>query len=106
MSVGDSEKSARWAIVFLETSEERPTPETLRTMLLRLKEEGLFDGIEGVLFGKPQNEVYFEEYKAVLCDVLARDIPILYNLNFGHGVSSAFSYNIRKDITISQYEKV
>ena len=72
------------AIVFLETSEERPTPETLRTMLLRLKEEGLFDGIEGVLFGKPQDEVYFEEYKAVLCDVLADDIPILYNLNFGH----------------------
>lgn len=72
------------AIVFLETSEEKPTPENLSMMLLRLKEGGLFEGIEGVLFGKPQDEVYFEEYKVVLCEVLPDEIPILYNLNFGH----------------------
>ncbi len=50
----------------------------------RLKDGGLFEGIKGVLFGKPQVEAYFEEYKAVVCDVLVDDIPILYNINFGH----------------------
>ena len=35
--------------------------------------------------GKPQNEAYYEAYKAVYRDIL-RDpaLPVLYNVNFGH----------------------
>ncbi|MGO4928664.1 S66 family peptidase [Fundicoccus sp. Sow4_F4] len=72
------------AVVFLETSEERPTPEKFKDMLLTLREAGLFDGINGVLVGKPQDEVFYEEYKTVLIDCLEGELPIVYNLNFGH----------------------
>lgn len=72
------------AMIFLETSEEQPTPEKLRTMLRTLKTQGIFRNASGVLFAKPQNEAYYEEYKTVLLDEIDTHIPILYNLNFGH----------------------
>lgn len=38
--------------------------------------------------GKPQNEKYYEEYKDVYRKVLKEfdrvDMPVLYNVNFGH----------------------
>lgn len=72
-------------IAFFETSEERPTPKSLEIMLLKLKEYGVFDKIKGLIVGKPQNEQYYEEYKKVYKKVLkGYDLPILYNVNFGH----------------------
>lgn len=72
------------AVLFLETSEEKPQPEKLKEMLLTLKAHGLFMGINGVLVGKPQDEVFYEEYKTVFRACIEDHIPILYNLNFGH----------------------
>lgn len=72
-------------IVFFETSEERPSPQKLETMLLKFKEYGIFDNIKGLIIGKPQNEQFFEEYKKVYRKVLkGYNLPILYNVNFGH----------------------
>lgn len=72
-------------LLFIETSEEKPSPERLRELLTVLKEYGLFDVINGILIGKPQNEVYYEEYKSVIIDVVSDEkLPILYNLPFGH----------------------
>lgn len=79
-----SESQLEGAILFLETSEEKPKPDHLKDMLERLKEQGLFNGINGLLFGKPQNEMYYEEYKAVLTEVLDDTLSILYNVNIGH----------------------
>ena len=75
----------RGKIVFLETSEEKPTPENLRKMLETFKQVGVFEQSAGLLFGKPQDEVYYEEYKNVIREVIANpNFPVLYNLNFGH----------------------
>lgn len=73
-------------ILFLETSDECPTPENLEKMLNEFKKQGMF-GARGVIIGKPLQEKYYEEYKEVWQRVLADvEIPVLYNVNFGHAV--------------------
>lgn len=72
-------------IVFLETSEVKENPEMLRKMLLKLKDIGIFGVVNGIIFGKPQDEVFYEEYKQVLTEVVDNnELPIVYNVNFGH----------------------
>ncbi len=73
-------------ILFLETSDECPTPEDLEKMLLEFKKQGMF-GAQGIIIGKPMQEKYYEEYKEVWQNVLSSiEIPVLYNVNFGHAV--------------------
>ena len=72
-------------ILFAETSEEMPTPGMLAEYLSALKKEGVFDNISGIIVGKPMNERYYEEYKSVWRDIVNNsELPILYNVNFGH----------------------
>lgn len=76
-------------ILFLETSEECPTPNTVKYILRGLSAQGIINHISGIVFGKPMNEKYYEEYKQVLLQVVGKesgclDLPILYNVNFGH----------------------
>ncbi|MFA9378356.1 MAG: S66 peptidase family protein [Lachnotalea sp.] len=74
-------------ILFIETCEEKPTPAMLREELLSLKAKGIFDVVNGILIGKPQDEMYYEEYKSVFTDVIDnKELPILYNVNFGHAI--------------------
>lgn len=44
--------------------------------------------VNGIVFGKTYGEKYYEEYKAEIAKVLAEygsgELPVLYNLNFGH----------------------
>jgi len=77
------------AILFLETSEEMPTPDTLKYDLRNFAAQGIFKVISGVVFGKPYHGKYYDEYKKVLTQVISQeekrsDLPVLYNLNFGH----------------------
>ncbi|MDW7661619.1 MAG: LD-carboxypeptidase [Bacillota bacterium] len=77
------------AILFLETSEEKPTPYLVTLILRSFVATGIIDKIAGIVIGKPQDEAYYEEYKEVYKDVIGfeagrPDLPILYNLNFGH----------------------
>ncbi len=84
-SVFPSVDEWRDKILFIETSEEKPTPEKLRTMLKPLADFGIFDVVRGVLVGKPQNEQFYDEYKSVWREIGGKfNLPILYNLNFGH----------------------
>lgn len=79
--------SSEWEgkILFAETSEEKPAPDKLRQMLKTLENANVFDKIRGIIVGKPQDEQFYEEYKDIWLDATeAYDIPILYNLNFGH----------------------
>ncbi len=72
-------------ILLLETSEEKPEPALYRKMLLALKKTGVFQVINGILMGKPQNEVYFEEYRQILKEVVDDPgLPIVANINTGH----------------------
>lgn len=41
--------------------------------------------VNGVLVGKPQDEVFYQEYKHILIKVIDNaKLPIVYNVNFGH----------------------
>lgn len=72
-------------ILLLESSENCSAPEQYRKMLVRLKATGIFDAVNGVLVGKPMNEVYYEDYKKLLISEINNpDLPILYNVNVGH----------------------
>ena len=54
-------------------------------MIRVLQEYGIFEVISGVLIGKPQNEKYFDEYKAVLSEeILNKELSVVYNVNIGH----------------------
>lgn len=76
-------------ILFLETSEEKPTPDYIRGCLRAFNALGIFNKISGLIISKPQDEKYYKEYKEqymrVIRDEAKRsDLPILYNMNFGH----------------------
>jgi len=74
-------------ILLLESSEEQATPEKYRRMLTELKKAGVFEEVRGVLVGKPADEVYFEEYKAILKEVIADpSLPVVTNINVGHAL--------------------
>lgn len=74
-------------ILLLESSEEKMSPEKFRKALLVLKGTGIFDVISGVIVGKPMDEVYYEEYKKILVEVVSnQDLPVVYNINIGHAL--------------------
>lgn len=80
----------RGKVLCLETSDEKMKTEELAAVLRGLAAQGVFDRINAVLVGKPQFGVYYEEYKEVYKKVIGQeynrpDLPIIYNVNFGHG---------------------
>ncbi|BDR59476.1 S66 family peptidase [Xylocopilactobacillus apicola] len=89
-------------ILFIETSEMCPDAEFYRHMLEDLKAWGIFQNINGIIVGKPQNEKNYEEYKAVLLDVTSDfQLPIIYNVNFGHSYPRvALPYGARVELDL------
>lgn len=76
------------SILFFETSEDVPTPDNLLFMLRSLAALDVLPRANGLIFGKPYDNMYYDEYKAEIVKVLAEcgrtDMPVLYNLSFGH----------------------
>ncbi len=91
-------------LLFIETSEEKPAPELFEKEIIVLKEKGIFDVINGVLVGKPQDETYYEEYKAILIKVIDNDkLPIVYNVNFGHATPRCvLQYGVMAKVDMKQ----
>ena len=75
-------------ILFLETSEDKPAPSLITYYLRNLGAQGILNAAKGIIVGKPQDEKYYEEYKDVYRRILKEfnrtDMPVLYNVNFGH----------------------
>lgn len=76
-------------ILFLETCEEFPEPSFVEKFLRHLGNQNILQRISGIIWAKPQAEMFYEEYKLVIRSVIQdeftlNDLPILYNLNFGH----------------------
>ena len=76
-------------LLFLETSEEDMSCDLLTWLLRNLAAQGIFEEISGILAGKPARRSKYEPYKAVYRRVVGfeagrPDLPILYNVNFGH----------------------
>lgn len=85
-------------ILLLETSEEKPQPDILKKMLLKLESTGIFEAVNGVLIGKPMDEKYYEEYRKIYSEVI--DNNIIYNINAGHALPRAivpFGVNVTAD---------
>lgn len=84
-------------ILFLETSEEKPLPSKFETMLEELIKQNILENVRCLLVGKPYDEVYYSEYRKVLLKISNKlNLPIVYNLNFGHSLPRAvIPYGVR-----------
>lgn len=76
------------AILFFETSEEKTKPDLIKRWLRNYAAQGILHQAQGIIFAKPKDATYYEEYKEVILTVLAEygltDLPVMYNMNFGH----------------------
>lgn len=81
-------KEFKDTILFFETSEDKPPVWFVECTLRTYGTMGILEKLKGMIWGKPQDEVYYEEYKEVILKVLKEfgreDLPIIYNMNFGH----------------------
>ncbi len=91
-------------ILFIETCEEKPVPELFEKEIALLKEKAVFDVVNGVLVGKPQDEAYYREYKEILIKVIDNaELPIVYNVNFGHATPRcALQYGVVAKVDMKQ----
>ncbi len=80
-------------ILFIEVSDEDKSsdlPEYYFAWILRnLEAQGIFNVIKGIIMGKPCVKEKYQSYKEILYDVVSNegrhyDLPIIYNVNFGH----------------------
>ena len=101
-----SKKELKGKILFLETSEAKITPDELLKALNVLKNNDFFETINGIIIGKPIANIYYNEYKEVYMNFFKNsNIPVMYNVNFGHsvprcilpyGVKTRINYNDKK----------
>jgi muramoyltetrapeptide carboxypeptidase LdcA involved in peptidoglycan recycling len=78
-------------ILFLETSEDKPTPDQVKWMLRNYGMQGIFNKISALLIGRPKD--YSEEEKKQLNENVLTvikiefkntNLPIITNMDFGH----------------------
>lgn len=91
-------------ILLIESSQEKSKPDLYRKMILTLKDYGLFDVLAGVLVGKPQNEIYYEEYKSILLEEITNKyLPIVYNINVGHSTPRCIiPFGVEAEVNVSK----
>lgn len=78
-------------ILFLETSEDKPTVSQVKYMFRNYASMGILDRISAVLFGRAR--AYSDEEKDLLCETIRKvaavefgraDLPIVAEMDFGH----------------------
>jgi muramoyltetrapeptide carboxypeptidase LdcA involved in peptidoglycan recycling len=79
----------RNSILFLEISEDQPSPAAVVLMLRALAGTGVLREARGVLFGRPFGDAAkFEAYDGALLQVLAElglsSLPLITHMDFGH----------------------
>jgi muramoyltetrapeptide carboxypeptidase LdcA involved in peptidoglycan recycling len=75
------------AILFFETSEERPLPSTVDALLMDYQNMGVFDRLQGMIVGRPMR--YSSDEKRELRErILERterySFPVITDMDFGH----------------------
>jgi len=76
-------------ILILETSEDIPSPDFIIQLFRNPLMTDALKKVKGIIFGKPYDEVYYQDYKDVIInffskEIKRKDIFIAYNYNFGH----------------------
>lgn len=82
----------RGAVLFLETSEDAPSPVEVERTLRAFAATGMMDGLAGFLFGRPGGAIdplEFAAYDAAILNVLRDeqgrdDLPVVTGMDFGH----------------------
>ncbi len=78
-------------ILFLETSEDKPSPDQVKWMLRNYGMQGIFDKLSALLIGRPRE--YSEDEKKALNENIFKvvntefkntSLPIITNMDFGH----------------------
>ena len=75
------------AILFFETSEEKPSPAKVDGVLMDYENMGVLEEIGGLLFGRPMYYTPSEKrelYRVILDRTEGYGFPIIANLDFGH----------------------
>ncbi|AZA93515.1 Murein tetrapeptide carboxypeptidase [Chryseobacterium nakagawai] len=75
-------------ILFFETSEGKPHPDYFRYWLRNYAATGILKNAKGIIFGRPYDNLYAEEYEIELLKVLDEeglyDLPVITQMDFGH----------------------
>lgn len=76
-------------IIFIETSEDKPTPDYFRWWLRNFAAQGIFRQVKGVIVGRPYDNLYVTEYNDILLKIIRdeeglTDMPIISEMDFGH----------------------
>ncbi|WP_080059233.1 S66 family peptidase [Spirosoma aerolatum] len=80
----------RWtnSILFFETSEARPAPDSFRWWLRNYAQQGILTRANGIILGRPDNNAYVKEYNDELLKVLHEEdlptMPVITEMDFGH----------------------
>lgn len=76
------------AILFFETSEDMPDPTYVEYWLRNYGSQGILQIAKAIIFGKPYQEKFYEEYKTSIMKIISElelfHLPIVYNMTFGH----------------------
>jgi len=91
-------------ILFIETSEEKPSPKQFETYLSFLSTFGIFDAVSAVLIGKPADQMHYACYRDMLNKYARKHhLPMMCNLNFGHAYPRAIlPYGIEVELDLDQ----
>ena len=80
------------AVLFLETSEEGPSPQAIARILRAFAATGILQNLKSLLFGRPGGQIppdAFADYDKVIQQILVEeqelgDLPIITGMDFGH----------------------
>lgn len=76
------------AVLFFETSEDTPEPSYVECWLRNYGSQGILQKSKAIIFAKPYQEKYYDEYKASIMKIVSElgldNLPIVYNMSFGH----------------------
>jgi muramoyltetrapeptide carboxypeptidase LdcA involved in peptidoglycan recycling len=90
--VWPEEDAWRGAILFVETSEEAPSPSVVMRAFRVYAAMGILNKLSGILFARPGGDVppqRFGEYEAAILQVVVgeeglEDLPLITRMDFGH----------------------
>lgn len=76
------------AVLFFETSEDMPEPKYIEWWLRSYGSMGILQKAKALLFGKPYQGRYYDEYKDSIMKIISElqlfNLPVIYNMSFGH----------------------
>lgn len=94
------------SILFLEVANKVESGR-IKSWLRNYAAQGILHKVNGIIFGKPQDEKYYDDYKKVIQEVMKENnlenLPVLYNLNFGHTKpKTVLPYGVMAEIDCSR----